>query len=99
MPHTHTHTHAHTHTHTHAHTHIHTQVPFSASNYLLGLTPVQMPAFLGGTLGGMAVWSVLYASLGGASRKLLDNGADIGSLLTGVYMSVMREPKQSLRGG
>lgn len=59
------------------------QVPFSASNYLLGLTPVQLPAFLGGTLGGMAVWSVLYASLGGASRKLLDNGADIGSLLTG----------------
>jgi len=44
---------------------------------------VQLPAFLGGTLGGMTVWSVLYASLGGASRKLLDNGADIGSLLTG----------------
>jgi len=56
-------------------------VPFSASNYLLGLTPVQLPAFLGGTVGGMTVWSVLYASLGGASRKLLDNGADIGSLL------------------
>lgn len=62
---------------------VHAQVPFSASNYLLGLTPVQVPAFVIGTVAGMSVWSVLYSSLGGASRKLLDNGADIGSLLAG----------------
>ena len=68
-------------------------MPFSASNYLLGLMPVQVPSFLGGTVAGMAVWSVLYASLGGASRKLLDNGADVGALLQGAQnggMCVLR---------
>lgn len=40
----------------------------SASNYLLGMTPLPLPAFLAGTLAGMSVWSVVYASLGGASR-------------------------------
>ncbi|KAI8465569.1 MAG: snare associated Golgi protein-domain-containing protein [Monoraphidium minutum] len=56
-------------------------VPYSATNYLLGLTPVQAPAFLIGTLAGMSVWAVLYASLGGASRALLDGGADLELLL------------------
>lgn len=58
-------------------------VPFSASNYVLGLTPVQLPAFLGGTVAGMAVWSVLYASLGGAGRSLLETGVDIGTVFAG----------------
>lgn len=56
----------------------------SASNYLLGLTPVQLPAFLLGTVAGMSVWSVVYASLGGASRVLLNEGTDLGVLLTGM---------------
>ena len=56
-------------------------VPYSATNYLLGLTPVQLPAFVLGTVGGMSVWSVLYASLGGASRSLLEGGADLELLL------------------
>ena len=43
--------------------------PCSASNYLLGMTPLPLPAFLAGTLAGMSVWSVVYASLGGASRS------------------------------
>jgi hypothetical protein len=55
----------------------------SATNYLLGLTPVQLPAFVLGTFAGMSVWSVLYASLGGASRALLEGGADLELLLTG----------------
>ncbi|GLI67441.1 hypothetical protein VaNZ11_011634 [Volvox africanus] len=55
-------------------------VPFSASNYVLGLTPLQLPAFLGGTVAGMAVWSVLYASLGGAGRSLLESGVDMGTV-------------------
>jgi uncharacterized membrane protein YdjX (TVP38/TMEM64 family) len=46
-------------------------VPFSASNYLLGLTPVQLGPLVVGTVAGMSVWSVLYASLGGASKVLL----------------------------
>ncbi|KAF6261198.1 snare associated Golgi protein-domain-containing protein [Scenedesmus sp. NREL 46B-D3] len=56
-------------------------VPFSASNYLLGLTPVQRGPMLLGTVTGMSVWSILYASLGGASRSLLDGGADLDVLL------------------
>lgn len=59
-------------------------VPFSASNYVLGLTPVQFPAFVGGTLAGMSVWSTIYASLGGASREVLDSGKDLGTLFSGM---------------
>lgn len=55
-------------------------VPFSASNYLLGLTPIQQQAFIGGTLVGMSFWSVLYTSLGAASRRLLDSGTDISTV-------------------
>ncbi|KAL6751419.1 snare associated Golgi protein-domain-containing protein [Haematococcus lacustris] len=58
-------------------------VPFSASNYLLGLTPLRLPAFLAGTLVGMSVWSAVYAGLGGASRGLLEGGQDIEELLAG----------------
>lgn len=55
----------------------------SATNYLLGLTPIQPLAFLLGTVTGMSIWSVLYASLGGASRSLLEGGADLELLLVG----------------
>jgi uncharacterized membrane protein YdjX (TVP38/TMEM64 family) len=55
----------------------------SASNYLLGLTPVQLAPMLLGTVTGMTVWSILYASLGGASRSLLEGGADLEVLLEG----------------
>lgn len=56
-------------------------VPFSASNYLLGLTPVQLGPLVVGTVAGMSVWSILYASLGGASKVLLESGADLDVLL------------------
>jgi hypothetical protein len=36
-----------------------------------------------GTVTGMSVWSILYASLGGASRSLLEGGADLEVLLEG----------------
>jgi hypothetical protein len=36
-----------------------------------------------GTVSGMTVWSILYASLGGASRSLLEGGADLEVLLEG----------------
>lgn len=55
----------------------------SASNYLLGLTPVQLGPLVVGTVAGMSVWSILYASLGGASRTLLESGADLDVLLAG----------------
>lgn len=55
----------------------------SASNYLLGLTPVQLGPLVVGTVAGMSVWSILYASLGGASKALLEGGADLDVLLAG----------------
>lgn len=59
-------------------------VPFSASNYVLGMTPVRFPVFFGATVLGMIVWSVLFASIGAAGRVLLENGEDIGSVLAAV---------------
>lgn len=58
-------------------------VPFSASNYLLGLTPLPLPPYLVGTAAGMAIWSIVYASLGGASRSLLAKGVNADTLLAG----------------
>jgi uncharacterized membrane protein YdjX (TVP38/TMEM64 family) len=55
----------------------------SASNYLLGLTPVQLAPMVLGTVAGMSVWSVLYASLGAASRALLDGGVELDVLMAG----------------
>ncbi|KAK9825428.1 hypothetical protein WJX81_005382 [Elliptochloris bilobata] len=56
-------------------------VPFSASNYLLGLSPLRFAPYITGTLAGMAVWSTVYASLGGASRALLHSGVEPDVLL------------------
>jgi uncharacterized membrane protein YdjX (TVP38/TMEM64 family) len=56
-------------------------IPFSASNYLLGLTPLPVAPYLTGTLVGMSFWSVVYASLGGASRAVLRAGVDPDQLL------------------
>jgi uncharacterized membrane protein YdjX (TVP38/TMEM64 family) len=55
----------------------------SASNYLLGLTPVELGPLVVGTVAGMSVWSILYASLGGASKALLESGVDLDVLLAG----------------
>ncbi|GAB4820468.1 hypothetical protein N2152v2_007514 [Parachlorella kessleri] len=56
-------------------------VPFSASNYLLGLTPLPVAPYLAGTVAGMSCWSLVYASLGGASRSLLSKGVSADVLL------------------
>ncbi|KAK9868933.1 hypothetical protein WJX84_000723 [Apatococcus fuscideae] len=57
-------------------------VPFSASNYLLGLTPVELAPFAAGTLSGMAVWCSVYGTLGGAGRSLLRKGTSLDALLS-----------------
>lgn len=44
---------------------------------------MQLAPMLLGTVTGMTVWSILYASLGGASRSLLEGGADLEVLLEG----------------
>lgn len=56
-------------------------VPFSASNYVLGLSPLPILPYLVGTVAGMSFWSVGYASLGGASRALLKRGVSADTLL------------------
>ncbi|KAK9809356.1 hypothetical protein WJX73_008451 [Symbiochloris irregularis] len=60
-------------------------IPFSASNYLLGFTPLGYVPYMTGTLAGMTVWSTVYASLGGASRVLLqEHQTSLESVLAGV---------------
>lgn len=36
-----------------------------------------------GTLSAMAVWGPLYATIGGASRAVLQNGGNLGEVLSG----------------
>ena len=47
------------------------------------MTPLELPAFMAGTVAGMTVWGVVYASLGGASRSLLKSGMDTEQLFSG----------------
>jgi uncharacterized membrane protein YdjX (TVP38/TMEM64 family) len=56
-------------------------IPFSASNYMLGLSPLPMTPYVTGTVAGMFFWSCIYASFGGASRALLRRGANPDDLL------------------
>lgn len=65
-------------------------VACSASNYLLGMTPLELPAFMAGTVAGMTVWGVVYASLGGASRSLLKSGMDTEQLFGGQCTALFR---------
>ena len=58
----------------------------SASNYLLGMTPLGVPAFLLGSLVGMSVWGCVYASIGGASRSLLRSGMDLEQVINGKHV-------------
>lgn len=53
----------------------------SASNYLLGATPLKFGAYLGGSVLGLAFWCTLFASLGGASREVLQSGLSVDALL------------------
>ena len=55
----------------------------SASNYLLGLSPLRFAPYITGTLAGMAIWSTVYATLGSASRALLQSGVEPDVLLAG----------------
>lgn len=54
---------------------------YSASNYLLGLSPLPFLPFFGATAIGMTPWALLFASLGNAGRKLLNRGDDLGTVL------------------
>jgi hypothetical protein len=54
-------------------------------NFLCALQ-VKLESYIGGTVLGMSVWSLLYASLGAASRKLLDKGEDMATLFAGMNL-------------
>ena len=53
----------------------------SASNYLLGATPLKFSAYLGGSLIGLSFWCAIYATLGGASRGVFKSGISLDVLL------------------
>ena len=46
--------------------------PFSASNYLFGLTKIRLTPYVAGTAVGMLPWAGVYAVCGAYGRKLLD---------------------------
>ena len=48
--------------------------PFSASNYLFGLTKIRATPYVAGTAAGIAPWAALYAFVGAYGRALLDGG-------------------------
>lgn len=47
------------------------------------MTPLEIPAFMTGTVAGMTVWGCVYASIGGASRSLLKSGMDLEEVVNG----------------
>lgn len=52
-------------------------------SYFLGLTPIQLAAYLLGTAAGRGFWSILYAAIGAYSRSYLRRGIGFDGLLTG----------------
>jgi len=46
-------------------------VPFSISNYMLGLTPIKFVPFVAGTFLGMSPWCLMYATLGKTAGSIL----------------------------
>lgn len=55
-------------------------VACSASNYLLGATPLKFSAYLVGSVAGLSFWCAVFASLGGAGRDLLESGLSLDAL-------------------
>ena len=53
----------------------------SASNYLLGATPLKFSAYLLGSLIGLSFWCTLFAAVGSAGRELFLSGASLDVLL------------------
>eukprot|EP00976_Prorocentrum_cordatum_P091775 1188657-Prorocentrum_minimum.AAC.2 len=58
-------------------------MPYSVSNYILGLTELGLAPFLAGTVVGMAPWMVFYATIGSTGRAVLQSGGDLTSVLAG----------------
>eukprot|EP00887_Chlorella_sp_A99_P001533 scaffold8.g1533.t1 len=60
-------------------------VPYSASSYIVGMgTHLPLAPYVVGSAFAMAIWSALYASVGGASRHLLLQGVSPDMLMAGM---------------
>lgn len=57
-------------------------VPYSISNYLLGLANLPLLSFVAGTVMGLGPWMVFYAVVGQTGRALLQNGLSLQSVVT-----------------
>jgi hypothetical protein len=66
---------------------------------VLGLSPLPLPPYLAGTVAGMAVWSVFYASLGGASRSLLVRGVEPQLLVADLLERAGEYTQEAALGG
>eukprot|EP00976_Prorocentrum_cordatum_P098456 1191404-Prorocentrum_minimum.AAC.1 len=58
-------------------------VPFSASNYVMGLTELKLAPFAAGTVLGLAPWMAFYVEIGSTGRGLLRSGKDVSSVISG----------------
>ena len=55
--------------------------PFSASNYLFGLTDsIRLAPYVVGTAVGVAPWAALYSCIGAYGRGLLDGGEAVDAV-------------------
>ena len=53
----------------------------SASNYLLGATPLKFNAYLLGSLVGLSFWCTLFAAVGSAGREVFKSGTSLDVIL------------------
>jgi len=67
-------------------------VPFSVSNYLLGLTRLSLASFVAGTTLGMAPWMAFYAFVGSTGRALLASGLTVESAMVSLSEGLASNP-------
>lgn len=56
-------------------------LPCSASNYLLGATPLKFSAYMVGSAVGLSFWCTLFAAVGSAGREVFKSGTSLDVIL------------------
>ena len=72
--------------------------PFSASNYLFGLTKVKAAPYVVGTGIGVAPYAALYACIGAYGRTLLDSGEAVDKVFENLGVVVGRDVEMGEEG-
>jgi uncharacterized membrane protein YdjX (TVP38/TMEM64 family) len=72
--------------------------PFSASNYLFGLTKVKAAPYVVGTGIGVAPYAALYACIGAYGRTLLDSGEAVDKVFEDLGVVVGRDVEMGEEG-